>query len=54
MYMTRGTPGRKHVISGSAVSHCSAFSRRFSSAESWYGISPPWTTDFPAGAARVD
>src|SRR5262245_11927899 len=49
MYVTRGTPGRRHLAAGSIVPRFLKFSLRLASAAGRYGIVPPSTTPRPAG-----
>src|SRR4029450_10275288 len=44
MYGARGTPGRKHLTSGSRANAFASFSFFFASASGRYGSGPPSTT----------
>src|SRR5438067_11139789 len=52
MYIMRGTPGRKHLISGSRASQFAAFSFFLAAAAGRYGISLSSTTPGPAGMLK--
>ena len=53
MYMARGTPGWKHLISGSRSIQCSRFSFFLAAAQGRYGNSLPSTTPRPPGTQPI-